>query len=80
MTKCTRFLRLTTLLRAGIDPDSISGDRYLELLSEQDSVTRVNLLSDIQGILSGQIVINIDRGEVIIEGRVFNLIEKKKGG
>ena len=76
VTSCTRFLRVTTLLRAGIDPDSIPEKRYEELLSGANSTARDNLLSDVQGILSGNVVLNLDKGEVIIEGKVFRLIEK----
>ncbi|MEI6528409.1 MAG: hypothetical protein WCO10_01915 [bacterium] len=71
MSKQIKFLQVSTILRAGIDPDKIPMARYDDLLSEGGLLARADLIRGVEAVLSGEVKIHFALGKVTFKRKVF---------
>jgi hypothetical protein len=70
MSKQLKFLQVTTLLRGAVDPEATSQPRY-EALLKADSSEMKELILNIQDLISGELVVRRETGQVSIGGQCF---------
>ena len=77
MSKQLKFLQLSTILRAGIDPDRIPMERFDKLLAPRADAAREELIRSVLAVIAGEVKINFVVEKVTFRNKVFKPKRRK---